>query len=132
MEKLFKARWWDYTHKKINLNGRICLSGASLFGLLGVFMMYLINPYLMGFINNFSNNSIYWLSIISFVVISIDFIISFKIITKIQQTAEVVKKDYSEEINEKVRSILITNSFLTKRLINSFPNLKIINLKKRK
>ena len=25
MEKIFKARWWDYSNKKFNLNGRICL-----------------------------------------------------------------------------------------------------------
>ena len=25
MEKLFRARWWDYSTKKFNINGRICL-----------------------------------------------------------------------------------------------------------
>ena len=25
MEKLFHARWWDYSHFRFNLNGRICL-----------------------------------------------------------------------------------------------------------
>lgn len=25
MEKIFKARWWDYSQKKFNINGRICL-----------------------------------------------------------------------------------------------------------
>ena len=25
MEKFFKARWWDYSKRKFNINGRICL-----------------------------------------------------------------------------------------------------------
>ena len=25
MEKIFKIRWWDYTRRKFNINGRICL-----------------------------------------------------------------------------------------------------------
>lgn len=33
MERLFHTRWWDYSHRRFNLNGRICLAGATLFGL---------------------------------------------------------------------------------------------------
>ncbi len=131
MEKLFKARWWDYTHEKFNLNGRVCLRGAALFGLLGIIMMYFINPYLINIVNNLSQNLIIILSLISFIIITIDLIISFKVITKIQKTADVVRKDYTEEITEKVRLILRSKSLLTKRLINSFPNLKIVNIIKK-
>ena len=33
MELIFHARWWDYTPRLFNLNGRICLEGFILFGL---------------------------------------------------------------------------------------------------
>ena len=46
MEKLFNARWWDYSDRKFNINGRICLTNALLFGLLCVFLIYIINPFL--------------------------------------------------------------------------------------
>ena len=29
MEKLFHARWWDYSQRKFNINGRVCLIGAG-------------------------------------------------------------------------------------------------------
>jgi len=32
MEKLFRARWWDYKDYPLNLNGRICLYGFLIFG----------------------------------------------------------------------------------------------------
>ena len=42
MEKLFKARWWDYSNKKFNINGRICLENAMGFGLGALLVMYII------------------------------------------------------------------------------------------
>ena len=55
MEKLFKARWWDYSDRKYNINGRICLDNLVAFGLLGLLMMYFINPF---FVNIFPASSV--------------------------------------------------------------------------
>ena len=35
MEKLFKLRWWDYSNRKFQINGRVCLNNALLFGFSG-------------------------------------------------------------------------------------------------
>ena len=44
MEKLFRARWWDYSDRRFNIQGRICLLGAVVFGLLGVLITDVIQP----------------------------------------------------------------------------------------
>ncbi len=44
MEKLFHARWWDYSQHHFNLNGRICLATSLSFGGLSVFVMYVLHP----------------------------------------------------------------------------------------
>ncbi|MBT1174893.1 putative ABC transporter permease [Bifidobacterium sp. LC6] len=44
MEQLFHARWWDYSHFHFNLNGRICLLGAVVFGIGGVLIVDVIQP----------------------------------------------------------------------------------------
>lgn len=44
MEKIFKTRWWDYSDKKFNINGRICLETMWAFGALACFVMYIVNP----------------------------------------------------------------------------------------
>ncbi|PLS29511.1 transporter [Bifidobacterium parmae] len=44
MEKLFHARWWDYSHFRFNLNGRICLLGAIVFGVGGVAIVDVVQP----------------------------------------------------------------------------------------
>ena len=46
MEKLFKVRWWDYSDKKFNINGRICLETMVPFGILGTLIVCYINPFL--------------------------------------------------------------------------------------
>ena len=35
IEFIFRCRWWDYSTKFMNLNGRICLEGLLLFGVSG-------------------------------------------------------------------------------------------------
>lgn len=44
MEKLFHAKWWDYSTYPYNLNGRICLKNSFLFGILSLLCVYLIHP----------------------------------------------------------------------------------------
>ena len=44
MEKIFHARWWDYSTKKFNLNGRVCADTLLPFGLLGLLLVYAITP----------------------------------------------------------------------------------------
>lgn len=35
VERFYGQRWWDYSTKRVNFRGRICLSGTLLFGLTG-------------------------------------------------------------------------------------------------
>ena len=44
LEKLFHARWWDYSDMPLNINGRICLPASTLFGLSGMWVIYTMNP----------------------------------------------------------------------------------------
>lgn len=44
MEKLFHAKWWDYSDKFLNINGRVCLLGAVAFGALSVVTVKLLHP----------------------------------------------------------------------------------------
>ena len=56
MEKIFHARWWDYSNKRFNINGRICLETMIPFGLAVLLVWYLINPALLNIINLIPSN----------------------------------------------------------------------------
>ena len=44
LEKLFHAKWWDYSHLAFNLNGRVCLLNSTLFGLGGLALWHFMHP----------------------------------------------------------------------------------------
>lgn len=44
LEMVFNMKWWDYSFKKFNLNGRICLENSLLFGILGILIFYIYLP----------------------------------------------------------------------------------------
>lgn len=44
MEKLFHARWWDYSERKFQLGGRVCLLGAVVFGAFSVLLVLVLHP----------------------------------------------------------------------------------------
>ncbi len=55
LEKLFHTRWWDYSHYKLNIKGRICLLNSLLFGVLGVVIIHFVQPFVMKFLSLFSD-----------------------------------------------------------------------------
>lgn len=44
MEKAFHMRWWDYSHYRFQLNGRVCLLNSTVFGLACVLLCHVAHP----------------------------------------------------------------------------------------
>ena len=44
MEKLFSARWWDYTYEFLNMKGRICLKHTLYWGIISVAFVRVLHP----------------------------------------------------------------------------------------
>lgn len=43
MESLFKIRYWDYSHKKYNVHGYICLESSLFWGVLTILMTHIVH-----------------------------------------------------------------------------------------
>lgn len=125
MEWLFNARWWDYSNRKFNINGRVCLETAIPFGLGGLLIMYVINPIFTGLLDKGSEKFIIILGIILMVIFFTDLIISFFVVLKYRKAGVENFKDDTEEMSKKVHDYLVSHSYLTKRFAESFPNAKI-------
>ncbi len=125
MEKIFKARWWDYSDKKFNINGRICLTNSLAFGIIGMLLIYKFNPFFAEKIGSLSNIAMYIISGILFLIFIIDYIVSSKLMLGFADTLLAIHKDSTEEITQKIKNILREKSILTKRIANAFPNAKI-------
>ena len=44
MEKLFNARWWDYSENFLNLHGRICFKHSCYWAIFTIIYVYFISP----------------------------------------------------------------------------------------
>lgn len=125
MELIFKARWWDYSNKKYNINGRVCLEYAIFFGIGGTFIMYIVHPFVFNIINRFSNVGLLIVGIILLVIFLVDNIISFGVMSKINTFNFKKYMDSTEDISNMIRDYLLEHSILTKRLAKAFPGLKM-------
>lgn len=132
MEKIFHARWWDYTKNKFNLNGRICLVNSLAFGVLGFLLIKFVNPFVVGLITKLSPTIMNILFYTMLILFLIDNVISFKVIFKIKNmSVKYVHLDNTKEITEKVKKILSDN-VLAKRVFKAFPNIRFkFNLKEK-
>lgn len=123
MEKIFKTRWWDYTRRKFNLNGRICLETMIPFGILGCLVIRVINPIIFSLLNNLTTNTLEFLAIVIFVIYIIDNIISTCIIFNFRNTITNFEKDATEEITKKVKEVFLHKGYLSRRLVKAFPTM---------
>ena len=126
MEKLFQARWWDYSKYKFNLNGRICLETMIPFGVIGCLVTYIINPFFSAMINGLPPLLVQLLSIFLLILFIIDNIVSFKIISNLKLVSLNIRKDNTEEITKKVKETLTKKNSFTRRLVDAFPDFTII------
>ncbi len=45
LEVCFHTKWWDYSQKKFNIHGRVCLKNSLLFGVMSVLLVKLLHPW---------------------------------------------------------------------------------------
>lgn len=124
MEKLFNARWWDYSNRKFNINGRVCLTNAFIFGFLGILLVYFANPLLTNLISKINSTVLIIIGIVWFFIFVGDFIVSLNVTYKLKNSVKKLKKDSTEEINKKVTEVL-EKKILNRRIFKAFPKFKI-------
>lgn len=58
MEAIFKTKYWDYSNKFMNFQGRICLVSSLFWGVLTLFVIYVIHEPLSAFVNDHMNAAV--------------------------------------------------------------------------
>lgn len=122
MEKRFHARWWDYSQKPMNLNGRIWIGNLLLFGLGGMIVVKIVNPVLLGLFDRTSMTVRTYVAIgLSLVFIS-DYIVSHFVLKLVKDSVEKSQADNTEEIGKEVRRMLSDRSLFARRFANAYPD----------
>ena len=78
MEKLFHARWWDYSKRKFNIGGRVCLIGAVVFGAFSVVLILVLHPFIKSLTDRLTDPPLNIICAMLFVGIVSDLIVTVK------------------------------------------------------
>ena len=104
MEKIFKARWWDYSERKFNLNGRICGENALAFGTVSIVVLYGLNPLIEKLLSHINEKALLIITIIGLIIFISDTITSCKIVSKLKTTVKIQKDSDESTVKETVHN----------------------------
>lgn len=78
MVSLFKVRYWDYSNRKIQLHGHICLSSTIAWGFLSLLMVYVVHEPVADFILSLNNDLVMAITFFITVFMVYDFANAFR------------------------------------------------------
>ena len=100
MEKLFNARWWDYSNKRFNIQGRICLTHTLYWGTCSCLFVFILEPimnlYLVGQVNEHSRNVLTYIFLTIFAFDLLSTVIHALGIRSISKTFMKISEEISE------------------------------------
>lgn len=111
MEKKYKIRWWDYTDKKFNLNGRICPETMIQFVIMGLIVLYYVEPIFYKFLLSLDSKTIYLISAILLILFLTDYIFSNYVLKKFLSSDIGERKDKTPAIREFTKSLIASKTF---------------------
>ena len=146
MEELFHARWWDYSKKPLNINGRIYYMGYIAFGVFATLTILYLHPWLKAHTtDNMSDTAVLVSSLLVILIISIDTFITVRSMKDFQEKMETltlaleehherISKELMERIDslqslERIKELEKRLNAQERRLFNAFPDLKFHNIR---
>ena len=121
LEKIFHARWWDYSTKPMNLHGRVWIGNLILFGLAGIGIIHIFNPVIYRILGCFSLRVREVTASVLLVILAADFVISLFVLKLVKVGIDKSEADNTEEISKEVRQLLTNRSYFYKRFSDAYP-----------
>ena len=135
LEKIFHNKWWDYSTRKYNLNGRICLKNSVAFGFLSLITIYFFTPLYKFIFDLLSYDTWKIIALILFILFLFDAIYSIYIAYNLRNTIIVVEDLKNEKIamipvifNKRLKELSKKLKY-SSRLLKAFPDLEKKNHK---
>ncbi len=136
MEKIWHLKWWDYSHVKFNIKGYVCLSASIAWGVLCVFLIRLIDPFIFYYMAKIPRNIVQTTVIILFIILTIDLIITvvssamlshnIKSLSDLAEQWREKRAEDEPEHQELKETILSHINHFQKRLLRAFPTMDSI------
>lgn len=96
MEKLFHTRWWDYTNRKYNFMGHICLRNTLYWGIATLGFLYLVHPFFSFILGKIPQPAIKLIVIIILIIFVIDLVHAFLAAADFRKISDALRKLYDK------------------------------------
>ncbi len=118
LERLFHARWWDYSKFPLNINGRICLPASVFFGLAGVTLVRFVFPTMDIVADVVPEAAFETAAIILAFIFGADYALTNASLTSLLEKIENANKEFIEKGESVYQVIASTPEQLKKRLVD--------------
>ena len=110
MEALFQVRYWDYSDKKFNIQGHICLSSSLAWGVFTLLLIRVVHPRISALLERIPQSVCFGALFVITIVFSIDFASSFHAAMDLRQILESITNLKSDAEKLRERFIVLTDS----------------------
>lgn len=122
LEKKYHARWWDYSQKPMNLNGRVWIGNLILFGLGGIAIVKILNPILFYLFYLFSPMFRQIMVTLLIIIFLTDAIFSNFVMKLVKSGVEKSEADNTEAISKEIKMLLADKSIFYRRFADAYPD----------
>lgn len=124
LEANYHARWWDYSNRPMNLNGRIWIGNLVLFGLGGLAIDRVFKPWIMDGLALMPPVWKQGLALCIVLVMLVDLLMSYFVMKLVKVNVEGSKADNTQEIRQEMKILVTNKNILYRRFINAYPDVK--------
>ncbi len=103
LENAFDLKWWDYSNYKLNYKGRICVLNSVIFGFLSLFLIEILNPFVISKIGLIPDKYVFISAAIIIIIFIVDIIAT---VTSLVDMNEMLRK--ITQINVELKSLGIS------------------------
>ncbi|MBR2544859.1 MAG: putative ABC transporter permease [Erysipelotrichaceae bacterium] len=116
LEKIFHQVWWDYSKSIWNINGRICLPASVGFGVAGVLIIFVINPWLIPLILKMSSAARTGISLVLIGIFVLDFIFTVRHLKGENHSLEKRYESFNRIMDRRVGKVINESMALNKKV----------------
>ncbi len=103
LERLTGARFWDYSEFPLNIEGRVCLYGAALFGMGAVFICRVAMPALLSALEPVPEPVLAAAAILSALILAIDATFTLVSWRQLSQKLELLRIELADKVNASLK-----------------------------
>lgn len=118
LEKLFNARWWDYTNVPMNINGRTSVPTSAAFGAAAILIMKWVMPYTISVLAGIPAWALNLAALIFIAVLSADLTLTVSALTDFQRQVAELDNAFQSHMTQTVYQMIESKNHFSRNAIN--------------